>query len=254
MSNIIDDLRTNPLDTFNKLFKENFFIQLTLCANLDKNPQKCLDMMNLMSYMVDIAVQYEIKSKTKDLCIKLYDTICNSKVLDNMSKIICGSHLSLDSVRKLMSSIAISIIKCVPEMKTQNRINFIYAITRMVYDSFHTRHLFISITFIDSIMLNKNKILDQNQYMIYVENMKINEKNPKYISDWIDSTSNISCVSVMSLGLYPVLMFELIRLSYPSLNNMHHLRKLITKIKKSLKNFDSPIVKNVLIACDECLS
>jgi len=169
-----------------------------------------------------------------------------------MAKVICGSNLETDYIKKFMSSISIGIIRLVPTLPIRQRLQFMYNANKLIYDSFHTRHMFMSMNHIDTIMLTKNHIFNHDNFTIHIQNIKITDKTPKHISDWITTSRNINTIPIMSLALYPVLMVELKRLQYPALDEMDNVKKLVKNIRKCLKQFDNPIAKNVLIACDEC--
>ncbi len=255
----------NPNDTLQEIFKSKFFSVITHGIIQKKCPKFALKVVNALHTIVNTITTYEMYTFLKkkelggELCLKFVYNIHRVYLLEHIAKIMCNSKHNLNQVRNLITSIMITIEFSNEFMSTFTRKLYIASLGKLFLDSFLTRHMLVSITYMDVLNLQKSKninivvkntnlnselnldvklndILSRNDFEFHVSPVTLNNQYPKYVSSWSNKEKDI--ITITTIGLFPILIRELmlIKRPLPDLKGLKTILKETFIMMKNLKN------------------
>ncbi len=243
------NLNVIQLPTIKTLFEMELFNMITSDLILLQCPEFAIKIVKLINKIYQILT---IKN-WHELRIKLLILLSKLHLFDHIAKIICNSKQSLFEIRDFMNNITLSMIS--PTFK--KRKPFISCISSFIFDSLHTRHMFVSIINLDAFTLLSSRGIDykfNKTKNIIVPILHI--KSPKYISDWLeiaDGTKTKYSIPIMSLGLISYVLNNMMKYKIKLPENMKDMKSLIRNVKISLNNINSIDVKCVVNSCNDLL-
>jgi hypothetical protein len=253
MDAIVRDFQKNPNETLQKLLKNKFFKDMKINMVFDKDADRTLKFIHLLSYMIEILIEHN----NFKLYLKFLNEIIDNNILDHAAKIICASNLGCFEIRIFLGSITTSILRYVPTIQPMHkRIEFIYTIKKLLIDSFHTNHMILCITHLDTLLLRScNNIKFKNFNLVFdARNFKITDKTPNYVKHWMNPNKIIHVIPMTSLTIYPVIITELQRLHGPMPEDIKYIKKIINNIKISLQKIKrNELIDNVIDTCNDCI-
>ena len=229
----LKNLYNNPHDTIKELFNSKFFAVITNGIIETKCPQFALKVVNTLAKISDVITVCEMhkflttNKYDGNSCIKFVYNLHKNYLLEHIAKTICNSKQNLNEVRKFIISIVTSIDLSNKFMLKFTKTLYISSLGKLFLESLPTRHMLISITYMDILNLKKSNhvnikisqtninselklnseldnILSSNDYEFHVNPVTLNNKYPIYVYAWSNNQKDI--ITVESLGLFPTII------------------------------------------------
>jgi hypothetical protein len=232
-NDMIDDILKNPLETIKTILESNILDTMTLQIRKANCSHCTLILLKALPIIYNVFVDHDLSG---GLCVKFFNKLRKSALLDNVAKIICNSNLGSDEIRKFLSNITLSIIHIMPKMTEIQKKLFMASLARLLFGSLHTKHMILCIIHINTKVFRSNFIITKD--------------TPTYITAWLNLSTTKHNVDFMVLGLLPLMLS--VMLDYKMTLPDKILLKFVHNIKITLKTApekENPILKHFLKLC-----